>query len=172
MKTKLIYLIIILSVFVVSSKAMAKDLRERLGLGFNTQIGQIGLPHLDALSVRYWINQDIGIQGDFAFMDFSPRHASNEASFGFGGKFLYNVIKETNMNLYAGGGVYVFTQPIPDTEAGFSLSALSGIEFFFQGLPNLGFNLELDLGVRYLNDFGTAFGISADSINAGFHYYF
>lgn len=172
MKIKLFFLIIIMIVS-IASNAMAKDLTERLGLGFNTQIGQIGLPHLDAASVRYWINKDIGIQGDLAFMDFSPQHGSNQASFGIGGKFLYNFIKEANMNFYAGGGVYVFTQPDPiDTEAGFSLSALSGIEFFLQGLPNLGFNLELDLGVRYLNDFGTAFGISADSINAGFHYYF
>ncbi len=155
----------------ITSNAMAKDLSERIGAGFNSQIGLTN--RLDAVSARYWINRDMGVQADFAFLNFAPKNGSDQASFGVGGKFLYNFIEETNMNLYAGGGLYVFTQPAPaGTETGFSLGALSGVEFFLQGLPNLGFNLELDLGVKYLNQYGTAFGFEADSINAGFHYYF
>lgn len=170
MKTKLIYVVTILSIF-VASNAMAKDLAQRLGLGFNSQIGLA--ERLDSVSVRYWLNKDMGIQGDFAFLNFSPEHGSSRTSSGVGGKFFYNLIEEANMNFYIGGGLNVFTQPDPvDTETGFGIYALSGIEFFLQGLPNLGFDLELDLGVRYLHDYGTAFGISADSINAGFHYYF
>ncbi len=170
MKIKLVYAVTLLCMF-VAPNAMAKDLSQRVGVGFNSQMGLSN--HLDAASARYWINKDMGFQGDVAFLDFSPHQGNNQTSFGLGGKFLYNVIEETNMNLYVGGGLYVFTQPAPaDTETGFSLGGLGGIEFFFQGLPNLGFNLELDLGVKYLNQYGTAFGIEADSINAGFHYYF
>ncbi len=173
MKLKLVYLVTIASML-IASNAMAKDLSQRIGAGFNSQIGLS--QHLDAASVRYWINKNVGIQGDLAFMNFSPNNGASQTSFGIGGKFLYNFIEETNMNLYAGAGVYFFSQPpynnTDSTEGGFSVSALSGIEFFLQGLPNLGFNLELDLGVRYLNGDGTAVGISADSINAGFHYYF
>ncbi len=170
MKTRLAYVVTVLCLL-AAPNAMAKDLSQRIGAGFNSQIGLSN--RLDAASVRYWFNRDMGVQGDVAFFNFSPDHGSSQTSFGIGGKFLYNVIKETNMNLYAGGGIYAFTEPgLVDTEGGFSVSGLSGIEFFFQGLPNLGFNLELDLGLKYLNQYGTAFGLQADSINAGFHYYF
>ncbi len=170
MKTRFVYFVTVLCLL-IAPNAMAKDLSERIGAGFNSQIGLSN--RLDAASVRYWINRDMGVQGDLAFLNFAPYHGSNQTSFGVGGKFLYNVIEETNMNLYAGGGADVFTEPAPaGTETGFSFCGLSGIEFFFQGLPNLGFNLELDLGVKYLNQYGTAFGVEADSVNAGFHYYF
>lgn len=170
MKIILVSMLTILGMF-AASNARAKNLSERLGVGFDSQIGLT--QRLDAASARYWIDRDMGVQGDFAFMNLSPNQGSSQTAFGFGGKFLYNVMEETNMNLYAGGGFYVFTQPVNgDTKGGFSFGALGGTEFFLQGLPNLGFNLELDLGVKYLNQYGTAFGISADSINAGVHYYF
>jgi hypothetical protein len=174
MKIKLVYLLTIMSML-AASNAMAKNLAERVGAGFDSQIGLT--QRLDAASARYWIDRDMGVQGDFAFMNLAPKNGSSQTAFGIGGKFLYNVIEETNMNLYAGGGIYVFNQPVPtntgtDIKTGFSLGALSGIEFFFQGLPNLGFNVELDVGLKYLDGYGTTFGISADSINAGVHYYF
>ncbi len=174
MKIKVLVLMGLLSVGIVP-KLWAKDLSERIGAGFNSQIGIN--QHLDAASARYWFNKDMGIQGDFAFLNFSPNNGSSQTSFGLGGKFLYNVMEEANMNLYTGAGLYVFNQPVStatgvEMKTGFSLGALGGIEFFFQGLPNLGFNLELDLGVKYLDGYGTAFGISADTINAGIHYYF
>lgn len=163
----------VIGVFVASS-AMAKDLTQRLGIGFNSQMGVT--QQLDAASVRYWMDQDMAIQGDLAFLSVSPVNANGETSLGIGGKFLYNVVEETNMSLYVGGGIAVFDQPVnppSDTrmKAGFSIGALSGIEFFFDGLPNLGFNVEIDLGVQHLDGYGTTVGISAASINAGVHYY-
>lgn len=171
MKIKLVYMLTVISML-AASNAMAKNLAERFGAGFDSQIGLT--QRLDAASVRYWIDRDMGVQGDFAFMNFAPKNGSSQTAFGMGGKFLYNVIEETNMNLYAGGGIYVFNQPVYaiNMKTGFSLGALSGIEFFFEGLPNLGFNVELDIGLKYLDGYGTTFGISADSINAGVHYYF
>ncbi len=176
MKQKTVYLILIMILWLaVTPRVMAMNLAQRVGAGFNSQIGLT--QHLDAASVRYWMDRDMGIQGDFAFLSLSPNNGGGQTAFGIGGKFLYNVIEEKNMNLYAGGGIYVFNQPVDTStgtkmKTGFSLGALSGIEFFFQGLPNLGFNLELDLGVKHLDGYGTTFGISADSINAGVHYYF
>ncbi len=100
MKIKLVFLLAVFGML-ITSNAMAKDLSERIGAGFNSQIGLTN--RLDAVSARYWINRDMGVQADFAFLNFAPKNGSDQASFGVGGKFLYNFIEETNMNLYAGG---------------------------------------------------------------------
>ncbi|MCL4558489.1 MAG: hypothetical protein M1491_07660 [Deltaproteobacteria bacterium] len=173
MNIKLVYAVTITSML-IAPNAMAKDLTQRLGVGFNSQMGVT--QRLDAASVRYWMDQDMAIQGDLAFLSLSPINDSGQTALGIGGKFLYNLVEEENMSLYAGGGIYVFDQPVDTStgirmKAGFSIGALGGMEFFFQGLPNLGFNVEIDLGVKHLDGYGTTFGISADSIDAGVHYY-
>ncbi len=47
-----------------------------------------------------------------------------------------------------------------------------GIEYFFSGLPNLGFSTEV--GLTFMdNDNNDSFGTTADSfVGAGIHYYF
>lgn len=170
-----IFCLAALVILAFTPNALAVNLAQRVGVGFNSQLGLT--QRLDAASVRYWMDRDMAIQGDLAFLSLAPINGSGQTAFGIGAKFLYNIIEENNMSLYAGGGMNIFNQPV-DTPAGtrmklgFNLGALSGVEFFFQGLPDLGFNLELDLGVKHLDGYGTTFGISADSLNAGVHYYF
>ena len=58
------------------------------------------------------------------------------------------------------------------TETAKWLSVGIGIEYFFSGLPNLGFSTEVGLTMMDYDD-DNSFGTTADSfVGAGIHYYF
>lgn len=145
------------------SVAHGKDLRERVGVGFNNQFS-----HVSALSVKYGlpapepaINIQIEAVGGFEIVD----GASDNLFVGLRG--LYGLVAEDNMNLYVAGGVGYLARGQVD---GVRIQPAFGTEFFFFGLENLGFTAEwgvnIDLGEG--SEVNTPTGAPA----VGFHYYF
>ena len=83
-----------------------------------------------------------------------------------GGKVLYGVVAEDNMNFYVGGGAgYV-------GHAGASVVRVqpaAAIDFFMFGLENLAFNATWGVNL----DVGDATGLSTTAaLGAGLHYFF
>jgi len=166
MKATKIICVFILILGVLASPVLAKDLKGDLGVGFNSQIST---EDVDALSVKYWINNELAVQGLFGF-NFSD--ASDNLD--IGGKVYFKIKDEENLHLDAIAGVGFF-RVNPDkgnAETGTWINVGVGLEYFFSGLPNLGFSTEV--GVTFTDyDGNNSFGTSADSfIGAGIHYYF
>jgi len=162
--------IILLVVFIVVcyGNALAKDLQRRLGVGFNSQLS-LGDFEVDSISVKYYTNSKLCLQGIFGFVMSDPVDVIN-----FGGKALFTIKEEQNMNVYAGGGIGIANvdPDNADSDTAFLLSGILGLEYFFNGLPNLGFSTELGLTFFDYDDLD-AVGTMADSfLSAGIHYYF
>ena len=166
-----------------ATAAQAKDLANRVGLGYSGEISTnfvndpgIGFSALNGASVKYWINKDMGIQ---VVLGMNTWREKDKGKYDVAGeaKYLYNLIQEENMNFFVDGafgamGVGVDTGKDAHNYAGFTLGAGGGFEWFFSGLPNLGFSAEL--GLKYTNvDRFSGFGSYGGAFTAfGIHYYF
>lgn len=163
--TKTVWAFILILV-ILASPALAKDLKGQLGLGYNAQFSP---EDLDSLSAKYWINNELAVQGLFGFNFSDP---SNEID--IGGKVYFKVKDEENLHVDVLAGLG-FARVDPDrgsTETAKWLSVGIGIEYFFSGLPNLGFSTEVGLTMMDYDD-DNSFGTTADSfVGAGIHYYF
>lgn len=146
-----------------SAPTAAKDLGNRIGVGMQTQLGAV-----PALSVRYGLPMpnpaiNIQVEGDFGL--YSAQ--SEPTALVLGGRALYAVVVEDNMNLYAYGGAAYLDEGGAST---FRLQPGLEIQAFPFGLENLGLTagtgLNIDLG-------GGQTGLSTlGSVLAGFHYWF
>ena len=91
-----------------------------------------------------------------------------------GGKVYFKLKDEENLHVDAIAGLG-FARIDPDkgsTETAKWISVGIGIEYFFSGLPNLGFSTEVGVTMMDYDD-NTSFGTMADSfVGAGIHYYF
>ncbi len=166
-------LILLTPLLCLARQAEAKDLRGRIGAGFNQQFG-----HVSALSVRYAIPTNspainVHIEGNFGIDTAAPATfdaESNETVTGrsifSGGRVLYGVVAEDNMNLFVAGGVGILTNSDSNTVR---LQPSMGADFFLFGLDNLGFTVEWGLNI----DTGGAPGVeTAAAVGAGVHYWF
>lgn len=141
----------------------AKNLTNRISVGYNKQLnfGFIGenaaladnFFTIDSLSTKYWATDRIGLEGMVGYFT-----AKYEEVGGWGldlaGKFIYNLIMEDYMSFYTGAGLGIIPVHIDygdreENETGFELMAYAGFEFFFEELPNLGFDVEF--GLRYID---------------------
>jgi len=150
----------------LASPGFAKDLKGDLGIGFNSQFGS---RDLDSISGKYWINNELAVQG---LLGFSYSDEYDELN--MGGRVFFKIKDEENLHVDAIAGLG-FTRFDPDqgnTDTATWINAGIGIEYFFSGLPNLGFSTEV--GLTFMDDDdGTTFGTTADSfVGAGIHYYF
>jgi hypothetical protein len=146
--------------------AEAKDLRKRIGVGFNNNFssltsisGKFGLP-----SPKPTVNLQVQALVGFALLK------DQDNRFFAGGRVLLPIIAEDNLNLYgAVGGAYVRAHD--EAQLG-RIGGGVGVEFFFFGLENLGlsaeFGLNLDIGGGGV-DLQTTSGTVA---TVGAHYYF
>ena len=150
----------------LASPGFAKDLKGNLGVGFNSQLSPQGV---EAISAKYWINNELCVQGLLGF-----RYTDDTDETDFGGKVLFKIKDEENMHVDAIVGVG-FAYVNPDQGSSDTATWMSGgigIEYFFSGLPNLGFSTEVGLTVMDYDD-NTAVGTTADTfVGAGIHYYF
>jgi len=157
-------LILILCIFVCP--AFAKDLKGTLGVGFNSQFGS---EDLDSISGKYWINNELAVQGLLGF-----KYSDEYDELNMGGRAYFKIKDEENLHVDAIAGLG-FTRLDPDhgsTDTATWVNAGIGIEYFFSGLPNLGFSTEVGLTFVDTDD-DTIFGTTADSfVGAGIHYYF
>ena len=149
-----------------AGQADAKDLRKRVGIGFNNNFST-----LTSVSLKLGLptNKDtVNLQVQ-ALVGFSIFARSDDLFFA-GGRVLLPILAEDNLNLYGAlGGGYVRSHAGTD---GARIQAVLGVEFFLFGLENLGlsaeFGLNLDLIGRQV-DIETTSGTAA---SVGVHYYF
>jgi hypothetical protein len=166
-------LFLITALLFCSPGAIAKDLRGRVGAGFNQQFG-----HVSALSVRYAIPTrspaiNVHLEANFGLDTstterFDPEQGqmvSGRNVFS-GGRLLYGVVAEDNMNLFIGGGVGLLTDGDSNTVR---FQPSMGADFFLFGLDNLGFTVEWGLN---LDTGGTPGLETAAAVGAGVHYWF
>ncbi|MCB9777497.1 MAG: hypothetical protein H6742_02940 [Alphaproteobacteria bacterium] len=155
-------LVLLTAGLLASSPAQAKDLRQRLGVGANAHLGSV-----PALSIRYGLptgNPAVNIQVEaaagFWIQDSMPSQVTA------GGRVLYGVVAEDNMNLFLGAGAAADTV---GTQVNARVQPVMGADFFFFGLENLGFTAEwgLDIDVGANSGFATT-----GTIGAGVHYWF
>ncbi len=144
--------------------AHAKDLRQRVGVGFSNQFG-----HLSSLSVKVGMptsNPAVNIQAQLVG-GYSVLNNTSPAWF-VGARGLYGFVAEDNMNLYLAGGVGFKADGVDNA---LRLQPALGAEFFLFGLENLGLSAECGVDLDLLGPgvdtytFGGAAGVGA-------HYYF
>ena len=157
-------LVSLLSSFFIPG-AVAKDLRNHPGVGFNNQFGEFS-----ALSVRYGLPTPdplINIQAEIVLGFNADTDEDTDNGFFAGGRVLYTFVAEDNMNLYGAAGV-----GLTANEEGAAAKLLPGlgVEFFLFGLENLGFSAEWGIAI----DLGKPTGVAtfSGSPGVGLHYYF
>ncbi|HJN75366.1 MAG TPA: hypothetical protein QGF58_15665 [Myxococcota bacterium] len=145
------------------SPAHAKDLRKRVGVGLDNQFG-----HVSSFSVKAGIPTpdpaiNLQVQGTFGLSVLDG--AADD--WWFGGRVLYGVVAEDNMNLYAAAGA---GWRVAGRDKSLRLYPAVGTEFFLFGLENLGLSAEVGLGI----DLGTGadFYSVGSAAGMGVHYYF
>jgi hypothetical protein len=150
----------------------AKDLTNRLGVGYADQFGvEGGLP---SIAVRYYPNPDLGVSAQLGV------DTEEDASkFGFLAKVYRIVFQEDNMNFYMGAGAglisreeYNAVSATSDNDSGFEVSGYVGGEFFFTGLDSLGFSFETGVGVTSISSEVRFRTIGDHPMRAGMTFYF
>jgi hypothetical protein len=117
----------------ISSQAFSKDLTQRLGVGVK-QEGQLA-----QAVVQYYPTADYTWVGGLGF-DTQSQNSQTHISLALRRQIFF----EQNLNYYAGGRITFVSQEFQgQAKSGFALAAVSGVEFFFQGLENLGFQAEV-----------------------------
>lgn len=163
-----------------AERAASTRADERIGLGFNSQLSgrtrievngnTYAAPQITSLALRYWADSKIGFEGILGF-----GFGDDTKIFDLGGKFLYTIKKEANMRVYGVGLLGIENASIKiagsdHSETAFTIAGGLGTEFFLNGLPNLGFGIEM--GVGY-NSSSKTFGTEASWLNnVGVRYYF
>jgi len=147
-------------------EASAKDLRKRIGIGFNNNFST-----LTSVSVKVGMptnRETINLQVQ-ALVGFSIFAKSDDLFFA-GGRVLLPILAEDNLNLYgAVGGGYVRSH---DASNGARVQAVLGVEFFLFGIENLGLSAEFGVNLDIIGgavDIETTSGTAA---SVGVHYYF
>ena len=160
-------ILIISCVWVLLAPAgFAKDLKGNLGAGFNSQLSPQGV---DSLSAKYWINNELCVQGLLGF-----RYTDEADEMDIGGKVHFKIKDEENLHVDVIAGIgFAYVNPDQgSSDTATWMSGGMGIEYFFSGLPNLGFSTEIGLTIMDYDD-NTSFGTTADTfVGAGIHYYF
>jgi hypothetical protein len=164
------------------------------GIGVTTAVTSTMLD-MSALSVKYHVSPlaSIAVLLGFGYGSVDPEGGDNEVTYsniGLGAKLFYNFRQEKQMNLYGGGG-FMFVRTGFESQAddsdgslwGIKIPIFAGAEFFFNGLPNLGFSLEtglefligggsVDVGNQTVDTSIFNFGTFGGLFDAGIHYYF
>ena len=125
----------------IGGMAQAKELTNRLGVGFSNQFVQ----DLPSLAVRYYPSSDLGLSGSLGVDT-----EKDNSRFGLRAQIYRVIFMEDNLNFYIGGGGGLLSiETKGKNESGFELSGFLGAEFFFYGLDSLAFLLEV--GVEILS---------------------
>jgi hypothetical protein len=146
------------------SIAQAKDMSNRLGVGYKNQ-SSIDLP---SVAVQYYPGTDLGLSAALGVDT-----QSKNSRFGFLVKLNRVIFQEDNLNFYMGAGSGLLSQETNGVnESGFELMGFGGAEFFMPGLENLGFSFEAGTAITSVSS-GVRFRTFGDSpIRAGMMFYF
>ena len=154
----------ILSTGMFVPEAQAKDLSNRLGIGFKNQ-SSVELP---GVAVQYWPGAELGLSAALG-LDTQTNNSKFSAMLK-----LYRVIfPEDNLNFYLGAGAGILSiEAGGANESGFELLGFAGVELFLAGLENVGFSFEMGTAITSISS-GTRFRTMGDSpVRAGITFYF
>ena len=143
--------------------AEARDLGNRLGIGYTTQIALKNDKAIPALSGKYHFSKRNALSFAAGFDT-----QSNDNALVLGMKYFRNVFGEKMLNFYTGAGLAF----VSHGGTRFQPSLFFGSEFFFEQLPSLG--LTFEAGLRADNRSGSfAIETTGDSfLTGGIHFYF
>ena len=152
------------SMIMFSSHAQAKNLTNRLGIGYKSQFA-FDMP---GLAVQYYPGPEFGLAAEIGV----DTKAGN-SKFGAMVKLHRVVFQEENLNFYLGAGAGLVSQETAgNNQSGFELLAYGGAEFFLAGLENLGFSFEFGPAVTSISS-QVRFRTFGDSpLRAGITFYF
>lgn len=173
---KRLALTLVATALALAPNAYAKDLTDRWGLGFTEGLASTSPGHT-SLSVRYWMDSQLGLEAHSGFSYNKPENQSSERSFSLGARFLIKVVEEENLHAYGGAGLTLLSEKYntgtgSNSDIGVGAEVLGGLEFFFQGLPHLGFGTEVGLVLEQMGD-RTSFRSDGGSfVRVGIRYYF
>jgi len=154
MKKAAIGLVVVSILVSLPVASEAVNMRSRLGLGYSD------CSPLSGWSFRYWLTEVLAANGVIGF------HFETDANeFLLGGRIIYKAKDETNLNLYV--GMEIGADLRQNVDDNFSVGPFAGAEYFFAGLPNLGFGAEIGAYYQSVDSaFATLFG------GLAIHYYF
>jgi hypothetical protein len=161
----LVFVFSAMTLFGVSSGALAKDLSQRMGVGYSDQWG-IG-ESMPSVSVRYYPNNQYGLQASVGVDT-----QKDAERFGVSAKFIKIVFREDNMNFYVAAGGGLVSRQQGSTDSGFDAAAVFGGEFFLPGLESLGFNFEGGFGVTSISSDMRFRTVGDSPLKAGMFFYF
>ncbi len=147
-----------------SQVSVAKDLTERLGLGFKNNTSQslpsIALVYYATKGFAFTSGAGINTQKDYSAYQL---HAGARKI----------IFMENNLNFYTGAqvGLASYETPADGRNSGIEILAVFGAEFFFTGLDNLAFTIEAGAGISSVKN--TRFRtVGDDPFRAGVVFYF
>ncbi|MCB0351213.1 MAG: organic solvent tolerance protein [Bdellovibrionales bacterium] len=153
-----------------STSCFAKELGNRLGVGYTDQFSE----PMPSLALRYWPDPKLGFGADLGVDT-----QEDNAKFGFMVKLYRIIFTEDNLNFYMGTGAGLITLEVPNaantstsSDSGFELTGFCGGEFFFTGLENLGFSFEAGVGVTSIDSQVRFRTIGQGPMKAGIIFYF
>lgn len=158
-----------LIVSLIGVTTLAKDLTQRLGVGFR-QASVLAIP---AVAVNYYPNLDFGVTGAIGI---DTENNASRSAFQVGVRRI--VFKEQNLNFFMAGSFGAISQEVAkenssgyETKSGFEFTGTAGAEFFIPGLDSLGFNFESGVGLSNSNKvrFRT---VGQSVLTAGMFFYF
>ncbi len=157
----------ILCGFSLSQASFAKDMTNRLGVGYKNQFAIDGLA--GGVAAQYYPSADLGFS---AALGVDTQQSNSK--FGFMGKVYRIIFTEENMNFYMGAGAGLISNQTnaASTDSGFELNGFTGGEFFIHGLDSLGFTFEAGVGISSMGS-GVRFRTFGDSpLRGGIIFYF
>lgn len=154
---------IALATVTLPHSAAAREMQGRIGLGYNSEFqNSTATNRVPAVSLKYGLTRDIGVEGLFGIATTSPANTV------IGAKFFKNLLYETNLNYYfmLGGGILSASG-----NSGGQFLGGFGVEFFVPGLESLGFSFEVGASIDTLSGM-TVRTLGASFLDAGMHFYF
>ncbi len=164
--------VLLVSLIFISVQSLAKDLTNRLGVGFSDQFATSSNNSLPSIAVKYYPNPD------FAYsVALGVDTQENASRFGFAAKMYRTIFVEENMNFYMGGGAALLSEEltvgiVTENSSGFELSGFAGGEFFLTGLESVGFSFEVGVGIVSVSNQVRFRTIGDSPFKAGIIFYF
>ncbi len=163
-------LLLLFVITVFSTPLFAKELGNRLGVGYSDQFSQ----SMPSIALRYWPDPKLGL-GAALGVDTEE----DNSKFGFMVKLYKIIFTEDNLNFYMGTGAGIISLETPNaagtsssSDSGFELVGFCGGEFFFTGLENLGFSFETGVGVTSIDSQVRFRTVGDGLLKAGVTFYF
>lgn len=163
---RLLALLVLFGNLIFGSAAIAKELSNRLGVGYSNQFGVSD--DMPSIAMRYYPNADYGLMGSIGVDT-----EDNASRFGFAAKIMKLVFREDNLNFYTAASAGIVSRELSGkNESGFDLAGLVGAEFFLPGLENLGFSFEAGVGITSISSQVRFRTIGDSPLRAGMIFYF